>query len=151
MEFPRLVYQSQSMYMLVEDAKAHAAAMLDGWFHSVPEALAKKHDERPDMSVTVYKEQGGKMESFKASTQEEADMFIQADGWHATAAAATAAAVRAEWPASPADVDAKMGALATMKKADVFAFAARIGVATDPDAKVPGVLAAIEARLKEPA
>jgi hypothetical protein len=44
MEFPRLVYRKDE-YKRVLDADQHANALGDGWFNSVPEALAGKADE----------------------------------------------------------------------------------------------------------
>lgn len=40
MKFPRLVYRSASEHLLVKDEEQHAAALKDGWFASVPEAIA---------------------------------------------------------------------------------------------------------------
>lgn len=40
MHFPRLVYKSESTHMLVEDSQDFDAAILAGWFASVPDALA---------------------------------------------------------------------------------------------------------------
>jgi hypothetical protein len=42
MEFPALVYRSASVHLLVQDEAEHAAALADGWFATVPEALAPK-------------------------------------------------------------------------------------------------------------
>lgn len=42
MEFPRLVYKSASNHALANDAEQFAALMKDGWFASVPEAIAQK-------------------------------------------------------------------------------------------------------------
>lgn len=42
MEFPALVYRSASVYQLVLDEAEHAAALRDGWFATVPEALAPR-------------------------------------------------------------------------------------------------------------
>lgn len=41
-EFPALVYRSASVHLLVHDKAEHAAALADGWFATVPEALAPK-------------------------------------------------------------------------------------------------------------
>ncbi len=40
--YPRLVYKSASIYMLVETPEAHAQAINGEWFDSVPEALEGK-------------------------------------------------------------------------------------------------------------
>lgn len=40
MKFPRLVYKSASVYLLVEDAKQYDAAIAGDWFDNVPDALA---------------------------------------------------------------------------------------------------------------
>jgi len=40
MEFPRLVYRSASDHALARDQSEHDALIADGWFPSVPEALA---------------------------------------------------------------------------------------------------------------
>jgi len=42
MEFPRLVYKSPSVYKLVHDSVEFDLAIGDGWFASVPEAMAPK-------------------------------------------------------------------------------------------------------------
>lgn len=43
MEFPRLVYKSPSTHVLVSDQDGLDAALSEGWFASVPEALKAKH------------------------------------------------------------------------------------------------------------
>lgn len=45
MEFPALVYRSASVYQLVRNEAEHAAALKDGWFATVPEAVAPKLGE----------------------------------------------------------------------------------------------------------
>lgn len=47
-EFPALVYRSASVYLQVHSQAEHAAALKDGWFATVPEALAPKRDEPRD-------------------------------------------------------------------------------------------------------
>lgn len=47
MQFPRLVYRSAALYMLADDQAAHDALIADGWFASVPEALAGQHAAPP--------------------------------------------------------------------------------------------------------
>ena len=42
MEFPRLVYKSASNHFLVNDEAEFNASIKDGWFPTVPEALAGK-------------------------------------------------------------------------------------------------------------
>ena len=42
MDFPRLVYKSAATHKLVANADEHAAALKDGWYASVPEALGQK-------------------------------------------------------------------------------------------------------------
>ncbi len=42
MEFPRLVYKSAHSHLLVEDQAQFDAAIAEGWFETVPEALAGK-------------------------------------------------------------------------------------------------------------
>lgn len=39
MDFPRLVYKSAETHMLVSNEDEMNAALADGWFESVPEAL----------------------------------------------------------------------------------------------------------------
>lgn len=39
MEFPRLVYKSASLHLLVEDEDGFLTALEDGWFSTVPEAI----------------------------------------------------------------------------------------------------------------
>lgn len=39
MEFPRLVYKSAALHLLTKDEKEFDAAIADGWFATVPEAL----------------------------------------------------------------------------------------------------------------
>ena len=46
MEFPRLVYRSASVYELAEDSEQHDKLLSEGWFASVPEALAPKAPEK---------------------------------------------------------------------------------------------------------
>ena len=41
MKFPRLVYKSASVHKLVANVAEHTAALVDGWFDTVPEALGK--------------------------------------------------------------------------------------------------------------
>jgi hypothetical protein len=58
MLFPRLVYKSATEYKAVENAQDYAAALSDGWFASVPEALAKTHDTQvvvhePETTITL--------------------------------------------------------------------------------------------------
>lgn len=43
MEFPRLVYRSASDHLLVKDQDQYDDAMADGWYGSVPEAVARAH------------------------------------------------------------------------------------------------------------
>lgn len=40
MLFPRLVYKSASVHLLVENSQDFDASILSGWFASVPDALA---------------------------------------------------------------------------------------------------------------
>lgn len=47
MEFPRLVYRSANNHKPVQNADEHAAALADGWYDSVPDAIAKKHTPPP--------------------------------------------------------------------------------------------------------
>ena len=42
MQFPRLVYKSASSHMLVDDSHDFDAAILAGWFETVPDAIAAK-------------------------------------------------------------------------------------------------------------
>lgn len=44
MKFPRLVYRSAADYLLVSNQDEYDAALTAGWFASVPEAIAGKHD-----------------------------------------------------------------------------------------------------------
>ena len=44
MEFPRLVYKSQSNHTLVNDSNDYDSHIKDGWFSTVPEALAGEAD-----------------------------------------------------------------------------------------------------------
>jgi hypothetical protein len=44
MEFPRLVYKSASNHFLVNDEAEFKASIKNGWFPTVPEALAGKLD-----------------------------------------------------------------------------------------------------------
>jgi len=39
MKFPRLVYKSESVHLLVEDQDELESAVLSGWFETVPDAL----------------------------------------------------------------------------------------------------------------
>lgn len=43
--FPRLVYRGPAVHMLVTDAAGFDAARAAGWFASVPEAAAGRHDD----------------------------------------------------------------------------------------------------------
>lgn len=53
MKFPRLVYKSAAIYKGVNDADEFDSAIADGWFASVPEALAPKLPEKKaDVLVT---------------------------------------------------------------------------------------------------
>lgn len=54
MEYPRLVYKSASVHLLTETAVQHAAALADGWFATVPDALAetKQAKQRADIGTT---------------------------------------------------------------------------------------------------
>jgi len=48
MIFPRLVYKSASVYLLVQDQKEYDQAISGEWFDNVPDALAgKKEDNSP--------------------------------------------------------------------------------------------------------
>lgn len=47
MEFPRLVYKSASVFVAVESEEDLEAKLADGWFSSVPEALAPKSATAP--------------------------------------------------------------------------------------------------------
>lgn len=42
MDFPRLVYRSESEHVLVENGEQYNERIADGWYGSVPEALAPK-------------------------------------------------------------------------------------------------------------
>lgn len=42
MEFPRLVYRSSSTHELAGDQEQYDALLADGWFDSVPDAIAGK-------------------------------------------------------------------------------------------------------------
>lgn len=53
MQFPRLVYRSASDHLLVETEEQHAAALKDGWYASVPEALAGKPAVAEEAAPTV--------------------------------------------------------------------------------------------------
>lgn len=44
MEFPRLVYRSASEHTLVDSQEAFDEAIKNGWFASVPDAIAGKSD-----------------------------------------------------------------------------------------------------------
>lgn len=151
MEYPRLVYKTNAATsLLCADEDAREAALKDGWFDTVPEALTGKALPRTDLSVTVFRESGGKMETYKAKDAEEAKLYIDADGWHVSADAATQAAIKAEWPADAAALDTRMGDLEQKTKAELTAYAARIGATVDAKAKPADILAAIRTRLQEP-
>lgn len=45
--FPRLVYRGPAVHLLVTDVAGFDAARADGWFASVPEAAAGRHDDAP--------------------------------------------------------------------------------------------------------
>lgn len=45
-EFPALVYRSASVYLQVHSQAEHAAALKDGWFATVPEALAPRVESK---------------------------------------------------------------------------------------------------------
>lgn len=45
MEYPRLVYKSASEHVAVADESERAERLASGWFDSVPEAAAGRHDE----------------------------------------------------------------------------------------------------------
>jgi len=49
MHFPRLVYKSADVYTLAEDEQEHSELLKSGWFASVPEATAKKNDEKKEV------------------------------------------------------------------------------------------------------
>ncbi len=53
MEFPRLVYRSASEHLLTENDEQYAEAIADGWYGSVPEAIAKKHNETFQQSANT--------------------------------------------------------------------------------------------------
>lgn len=44
MEFPRLVYKAADEHMLCEDQEHFDILLKEGYFYSVPEAIAGKHD-----------------------------------------------------------------------------------------------------------
>jgi hypothetical protein len=46
MQFPRLVYRSASVYELADDSNQHEKLLSEGWFASVPEAMAPKAPEK---------------------------------------------------------------------------------------------------------
>lgn len=48
MEFPRLVYRSASVHKCVDCAASFKSAIEDGWFASVPEALAGPVPKAPE-------------------------------------------------------------------------------------------------------
>lgn len=48
MDFPAFVYRSASQYLQVQDASEHAAALADGWFASVPGALAPRIERQTE-------------------------------------------------------------------------------------------------------
>lgn len=147
MEFPRMVYRSASLHMGVNSADEHAAALNDGWFATVPDALAGKHSELPK-PVTIYRETAGNMETFTAKDAAEADLYIGADGWHTSKAAAVAAAVRADWPQDAASILAIVDGLRGKTKEAMEAYAARIGAKVAKNAKAPDILDAVASRLE---
>lgn len=51
MEFPRLVYRSANEHKLVEGGDEFNIARKEGWFASVPEAIAHKHDVADEVDV----------------------------------------------------------------------------------------------------
>lgn len=79
MEFPRLVYRSASDHIAVDTAEQYDSAIADGWYASVPEALAKKHNaviEQAPQSSTYdaeYQELLKEEASAKAEKQRIAD------------------------------------------------------------------------------
>lgn len=57
MQFPAFVYKAKGPhqraggtydYKLVEDAAEHAAALADGWFATLPDAIQGKPEEKPE-------------------------------------------------------------------------------------------------------
>jgi hypothetical protein len=82
MEFPRLVYMSAAIHIGVNNSSEYAAALKEGYYPSVPEALAKKMNAPVDTSITVYKGR----ESQKVADQATADALIAGDGWFLTEA-----------------------------------------------------------------
>lgn len=50
MEFPRLVYQSASTHKLARDADEYDRLISAGWYATVPEALAGRHEHPIDDS-----------------------------------------------------------------------------------------------------
>lgn len=56
MDFPRLVYKSPTVYLLVEEANQFDAALGAGWFASVPEAVRGVADTPVDTAPPTREE-----------------------------------------------------------------------------------------------
>lgn len=145
MEFPRLMYQGGAAKTLgVADEAARQAALKDGWFDSVPEAIAGKSDAPtpPPAPVAVFKKTGVRVEKFTAKDQAEADALMAGDGWHPS----EAAAIAATWPAA----DAVPGIVEELAKAtpdELATYAAGLGMKPHKGEKPAALLARIETTL----
>jgi len=56
MNFPRLVYKAADNHVLAEDQGQYDALIKDGWFGSVPEALAKTKAQPAKATAPTAKE-----------------------------------------------------------------------------------------------
>lgn len=144
MDFPRLMYKSAAVTLGVDDQAARQAALKDGWFDSVPEAIAGKSDApaAAPVPVVIFKKLGAKVEKYTAKDQAEADALITGDAWHPSEAAAIAAA----WPAA----DAVPGIVNDLsgQPADALAeYAAGLGLKVAKGEKPAALLARIETAL----
>lgn len=144
MEFPRLVYLSASKTLGVNNEMERREALKAGWFDSVPEALAgKSNTPLPAAApVVIFKKAGTKVQEHTAKDQAEADALMAGDGWHATKAAAIAAA----WPAADT-VPGVMEDLGKQSPEAIVEYAHGLGMTTSAKEKPAALLARIETTL----
>lgn len=81
MKFPRLVYKSAAIYKGVNDADEFDSAIADGWFASVPEALATKVEVVKEKEPEKEPEQKENSAPTRAEMEQKAtELGIKFDG-----------------------------------------------------------------------
>jgi hypothetical protein len=73
MKFPRLVYKSAASFVLVESEEAHAEKLAEGWFDTVPEAIAgvSAKPELVDLALAPPTPEPGPVEGDEPPTRDE--------------------------------------------------------------------------------